>query len=91
MGRPAGCCACPLSHPKDIPKPSHPPWGSSHEAWTQPAWGIRVKSQTLGTACPSALTLEAGAQEKNPKPIGARSAAWEHIFFFPRAGEGMRG
>lgn len=53
--------------------------------------GIRVKSQTLGTACPSALMLEAGAQEKNPKPIGARSEAWEHIFFFPRAGEGMRG
>lgn len=39
------------------------------------------------------ISPDAGGRSsgKNPKPIGARSAAWEHIFFFPRAGEEMRG
>lgn len=83
MGDPTGHCACPLSHPKDIPKPSHPPWGSFHESWTQPAQGTGVQSQTLGTACPSALTLQELRKKKNPRPVCARSTAWEHIFSFP--------
>lgn len=87
-GRPCRMLCLSLGPPKGHPKPSHLPWGSFQEGWTQPAQGIRVQSQALGTACPSALMLE--AQEKSQACQCQKHGLGAH-FFFPRAGEGMRG
>lgn len=87
MADPAGCCACALSHPKDIPNPLTYPGAPSRRAGhSLPR--IRVQSQALGTAYPSALMLE--AQEKSQACQCQKHGLGAH-FFFPRAGEGMKG
>lgn len=86
-GRPCRMLCPSLDPSKGHPQTLSPPL---HEAWTQPAQTLRVQSQALGTACPSAPTLGARAQEKSQAHQCQKHGLGAH-FSFPRAGEGMRG